>query len=80
MLAPDVDPSKLTDAALKEAFDAIDTDRSGTLEESELTEAIKRANPSATDETVKQLMKYADKDGDGSITFDEYCQIMRTGT
>jgi len=75
--SPQLDSHLLTDEALRAIFDDIDEDKSGTLEESELANAIRKANPDATDESIKQLMAHADTDGDGCITFEEYKNIMR---
>lgn len=75
----DGDAADLTDEALRKAFDSIDADLSGTIEEGELTAAIKAANPSATDEIIKKLIEHADTDGDGTIDFEEYKTIMRMG-
>ena len=40
-------------------------------------QAIKVANPDATEDTIKMLLSHADEDGDGNIDFEEYCKIMR---
>ena len=40
-------------------------------------QAIKVANPDASEDTIKMLLSHADEDGDGNIDFDEYCKIMR---
>ena len=42
-----------------------------------LLQAIKVANPDATDDTIKTLISQADGDGDGNIDFVEFCKIMR---
>lgn len=76
----EIDPSMLTDEALRKMFDEIDVDNSGTLEECELKLAIKQINPDATDDAIKMLMLQADTSGDGIITFDEYKVIMRAQT
>lgn len=78
-LAPKIDPALLTETALREAFDAIDVDGSGKLEGPEVAAAIKKGNPDATDEMIQNLIKFADTDGDGTIDFEEYMAIMRTG-
>lgn len=77
-------PSKVgvaafSEAALRAAFDKIDTDGGGTISASELSAAIKDANPLATDAVVKAMLQFADVDGDGSVDFDEYKAIMRSG-
>ena len=126
---PGGDKVDLSDSALREAFNKIDIDGSGGLDQEELAivralprpthaglaarthaarggtrcyfspvvlfllfrsltmlgslsslvcaQAIKVANPDASEDTIKMLLSHADEDGDGNIDFDEYCKIMR---
>ena len=71
------DPKDLSDAALREAFDGIDADKSGKIDMQELREALKLAKQGATDEEIDDLIALADKDGDGEIDFEEYTAIVR---
>ena len=68
-----------SDEALRAAFNAIDLDGSGSVTEEELTKAIKEANPLATDKVIKEMIKFADSDGNGTIEFEEYKAIMMNG-
>merc|ERR1719174_1144833 len=64
------------DTDLRTAFEAIDKDCSGTIEENELEQAIREMDPTLSSITVKEMMNFADSDGDGKVTFDEYKKIM----
>jgi len=72
------DENDLSDATLTTAFAEIDTDKGGTIDKEEMTTAILKMNPAATPEMIEGLWKFADDDGNGEITFEEYCKIMRT--
>jgi len=61
---------------LRKAFDDIDADGSGEIDEAELSKALKNMDSTIKDETVKKLFTFADTDGSGSITFEEYKNIM----
>jgi len=55
----------------------MDTDGSGFIGKDELKEALsKSAGAEISDEQIDQLIKFADKDGDGQISFEEYETIM----
>ena len=69
----------LSDEALRAAFDGIDLDKSGTVEKEELRKAIMEANPLATEKVVQEMLRFADTDGDGTVDFEEYKAIMRSG-
>ncbi len=53
------------DTDLRTAFEAIDKDKSGTIEENELEQAIREMDPTLSSITVKEMMNFADSDGDG---------------
>jgi hypothetical protein len=65
-----------SDDDMKAAFDAIDTDGSGTLDREELAAAIRKEGGKLSDEQVNNLINFADADGDGEIDFEEYKKIM----
>ena len=71
------DASDLSDEALRKAFNEIDTDGSGAIDKEELTVAIRKANPAASDDMIENLWKFANSNGDGEVDFDEYVKIMR---
>ena len=51
--------------ALLEAFEAIDMDKSGSIDESELEAAIRAVDPSASGAKIRDMLDFADSDGDG---------------
>ena len=56
-----------TGDALRDAFSAIDTDKSGYIDFSELSAAIKKMDPEATEATVKGMIEFADTDDDKKV-------------
>ena len=70
------DLSVYTDEALLEAFEEIDTDKSGQIDHAELSAAILKMDPKATDKVISDMMKFADADDDGKVDFDEFKKIM----
>ena len=56
--------STFSDEDLRAAFDAIDTDKSGDIDQSELLAAIMAINPDASEADVKKMLVLADEDGD----------------
>jgi len=54
-----------TDESLLEAFHEIDTDKSGSIEEAELEAAIRAMDPSASAAKIRDMLDFADADGDG---------------
>jgi len=59
-------------AAMKKAFEAFDTDGSGTIDTAEITTMIKKLKLDLSPAQVKQLMVDADPDGSGEIDFEEF--------
>lgn len=68
--------SAYTDAELLITFRAIDTDNSGDIDQAELLDALKQINPDADAKTVEGMLSFADEDGDRSVSFEEFKQIM----
>ena len=58
---------------LKEMFDALDTDGSGTLERPELITLLQKMGE--PEERVEELFLEADKDGDGKVDFKEFRKV-----
>uniref|UniRef100_A0A7S2N4B6 EF-hand domain-containing protein n=1 Tax=Haptolina brevifila TaxID=156173 RepID=A0A7S2N4B6_9EUKA len=63
---------------LKKIFDELDVDKSGFLSKDELLQAIRQAEPTATEKQVDDMMKYADVNGDGEISFEEFEKALTT--
>ena len=57
-----------TGDALKDAFSAIDADGSGHIDHSELTAAIKKMDPEASETTIKGMIEFADTDDDKKVS------------
>jgi len=65
-----------TDEEVRATFDAIDADKSGDIDLSELTAAIKAMAPTTDDKTVQKMLALADEDGNGDISFDEFRKLI----
>eukprot|EP01006_Ploeotia_vitrea_P048020 TRINITY_DN67186_c9_g6_i3.p1 TRINITY_DN67186_c9_g6~~TRINITY_DN67186_c9_g6_i3.p1 ORF type:complete len:828 (+),score=7.56 TRINITY_DN67186_c9_g6_i3:46-2529(+) len=59
-------------AELRRAFDAMDTDKSGTVAATELRDMLIRLGEDPTRDDIQEFMALADTDGDGQLTFDEF--------
>lgn len=63
-------------AELRQIFNEIDVDRSGKLDCDEMARMLEAAEvPSQLNNVMFRL---CDKDGDGEITFDEFCEFLHT--
>jgi len=67
---------RLTGMELREAFQALDADQSGSLSPSELAMALKEFNPTATEAEIGDIITLADADKDGNITLEEFVMLM----
>ena len=61
---------------LKKAFQAYDIDRSGTVEPAEFAEILDRFNVNLNDNEFKMLWHKFDKDNDGVVLADEFCDAV----
>ncbi|KAI5063246.1 hypothetical protein GOP47_0021793 [Adiantum capillus-veneris] len=61
---------------IQEAFDLFDTDESGTIDAVELQVAMRALGFEAGYEEIERMIKDIDKDGSGSIDFEEFLQMM----
>jgi len=69
---------EFADDDLKLTFDELDTDKSGKLNRDEIRAAIKKVDPDASDDKVEEMVKFADKNGDGEIDFEEFKKAVTT--
>lgn len=58
---------------LKASFDKKDTDYSGTLDRNEIIAALAASGVIASNDSVDSVMSIMDKDGDGTVDFEEFC-------
>lgn len=65
------------DAALKQAFEAYDTDGSGKISMKELAAFFKNQGSALSKQQVKDLMEEVDLNHDGEIDFEEFKEMMR---
>lgn len=56
-----------TDSELREAFNIFDRDGSGTINADELRQVMKALGEDLSDAEIDEMIKEADKNGDGSI-------------
>jgi len=63
-------------AKLKEAFDAIDTDKSGAIELNELKVVLGKLGVELSDAQYKAVFDSADKNGDGKLSLEEYAVLV----
>ena len=72
---------KLNEVA-KVAFDSVDTDRSGQIDQEELEKVMAQisqdmgAEPPTKDD-VKEVMEHLDTDHSGKIDFEEFSQLIK---
>jgi len=66
-----------SDAELREAFKIFDLDNSGTIDADELRHIMKSIGENLTDEQIEDMILEADKDGDGTIDYNEFVQLMK---
>ena len=61
---------------LKKRFNELDKDHSGKLEKDEIRDVVKKTNPNVSDQEIDDLIKQADKNGDGLIDFEEFLTLV----
>ena len=54
---------------LQEAFQVFDTDGNGYISASELKQVMSNLGENMTDEEINEMLREADLDGDGQISF-----------
>ncbi|XP_078094589.1 calglandulin-like [Mustelus asterias] len=68
--------SKNQDKELKEAFLVFDPDRKGYIDWNTLKYVLMNAGEPLNEEEAEHMMKEADKDGDGTIDYQEFVDMM----
>ena len=61
---------------IKEAFDLFDVDKSGSIDKSELRNALQNLGIDNKNHTLNAMMKDLDKDNSGNVTLDEFLNMM----
>ena len=61
-----------SDAELRAAFEVFDKDNNGTISADELRHLMKSIGEDLTDQDINEMIKEADKNGDGNID----CELL----
>ncbi len=61
---------------IKEAFDLFDSDKSGSIDKSELKNALQNLGIDNRNHTLTTMMKDLDKDDNGTVSFEEFIEMM----
>ncbi len=62
---------------LREAFNVFDKDGNGSISAGELKSAMSTLGEKLTDIDIDEMIKHADKDGDGQINYIEFLEMMK---
>jgi len=63
-------------AEIRDVFSMFDKDDSGDIDALELKDAMQQLDPDMTDDDIVELMEELDVDGNGTIEFEEFLQMM----
>eukprot|EP00440_Ansanella_granifera_P053452 gb/GFBE01057950.1/.p1 GENE.gb/GFBE01057950.1/~~gb/GFBE01057950.1/.p1 ORF type:complete len:166 (+),score=79.35 gb/GFBE01057950.1/:1-498(+) len=68
-----------TDSAeeMQEAFNIFDQDKSGSVTAAELKHVMNNLGEQVTNEEVEEMIREADADGDGELSFDDFLQFIQ---
>jgi|TARA_B110000008_G_scaffold256490_1_gene273949 calmodulin len=61
---------------MKQAFALFDLDGNGFITNDELGTVLRKMGQEPTEEEIVQMINEIDEDGDGTIDFDEFCELM----
>jgi calmodulin len=61
---------------IREAFDLFDKDQDGRITSIELLTVMKALRQPASDVEIQEMITHADKDGNGTVEFDEFLSMM----
>ncbi|KAL8230005.1 hypothetical protein R6Q57_014905 [Mikania cordata] len=75
----DIDSSEVLEN-LKDAFSIFDIDKNGLITAEELLDVLKSLGENCTITDSRKMIAGADLDGDGMINFDEFKDMMKTGS
>lgn len=64
------------DELVKQAFRSYDRDGDGHIDKGELLSFMRDVNDSVTEEEVDTMIKEADYDNDGKVSFEEFYRII----
>jgi len=70
-----VDPEQIK-AALKVAFDKVDTDEDGKISKSDLKTCLQEAGFEGDEDNVQAIIERADLSGDGLLDFEEFARAV----
>ena len=63
------------EGVIRQSFEQADVDGSGTLDAEEFRQCIRTADVGLTRQEANMLMAFADADGDGKVSYDEFVPI-----
>ena len=62
---------------IKAIFNDIDKDKSGSITNDELVEALRKANPALDEGDVRAMVQESDENGDGVVDYMEFSWFMK---
>ncbi|KAG8062372.1 hypothetical protein GUJ93_ZPchr0003g16838 [Zizania palustris] len=69
-------PDAVSENAVREAFNLIDKDKNGYICADELRQVMGNLGEKLTDQEVADMIKEADLDGDGLISYEDFVKLM----